>query len=263
MPSALQLLSFIATAGLLVAFSGSPKQDPTSNKKPYFRTGLEATLSGRVTFDGKPPKPRIIDMSADFICHQSNRKPETDWFLVTDKGIANVVVYLEDGAALSEYSFEIPDSSVVLKHKNCRYEPHVLGMRAGQPLVIENSDDTHHNTHPDSKLNDEWNQTQAPGAPPIVKTYKNPEVAVRFRDNQHPWERAYVAVFTHPYFAVSDQNGNYKIEGVPPGRYRLVAWHEEMGKKTLDLVLVPNESRDLGFTFGREDIKDSRLLIDY
>lgn len=50
------------------------------------------------------------------------------------------------------------------------------------------------------------------------------------RDTDHPWPRAYLAVFDHPYFAVSKPDGAFTIDGVPPGRYTLVAWHERTGR---------------------------------
>ena len=123
-------------------------------------------------------------------------------------------------------------------------------------LNILNHDPTVHNTHPASKNNPDWNQSQAPGASILNKTFPKPEMFIRFRDNHHPWERAYVSVFEHPLFAVTDDYGNYRIEGVPPGQYTVVAWHEHFGEKTVDIVFVPGESRYLKFNF---DVKDSLL----
>src|SRR4030095_6262499 len=96
-----------------------------------------------------------------------------------------------------------------------------------------------HNTHPVPQNNPEWNQTQPPGSPPLVKTFKRPEKLVPFKDNQHPWQRAYVRVVEHPFFAVSDEQGNFKIEGLPPGQYKVVAWHERFGEKSVDITLLP------------------------
>lgn len=50
------------------------------------------------------------------------------------------------------------------------------------------------------------------------------------KDADHPWPRAYVAVFDHPYYAVTRPDGSFSIDGVPPGKYTLVAWHERTGK---------------------------------
>jgi hypothetical protein len=221
------------------------------------RTGQEATLTGTITFTGKPPKPFLIDMSADPFCVASNPKLETEWFVVNNEKVANVLIYVS-GSPLDNYTFETPTSTVELEHKGCRYEPHVLGMQAGQRLSITNSDSTHHNTHPTPKNNGEWNQTQSPGAPPILKTFQRAEVAIPFKDNQHPWEKAYVGVFNHPFFAVSDALGNYRIEGLPPGSYKITAWHEQLGEKTVEVTVIPGESRFVGFTFAVTDLKSSK-----
>lgn len=220
-------IAIATTIAIAIAFH-LPSQDPGSSEKPYVRTGGEATLSGTVTFAGKPPSERIIDMSADPTCYQFNPEPTTEWYVVSNQQLANVIVYVTNNV-LDNYSFEIPSSPVLLDHKGCRYEPHVLGMRVGQVLRITNSDETVHNTHPTPKYNLEWNQSQPIGAPAIEKTFKHPEVAVPIKDNQHPWEKAYVGVFSHPFFAVTDASGNFLIEGLPPGTYKVIAWHESLG----------------------------------
>ena len=60
---------------------------------------------------------------------------------------------------------------------------------------------------------------------PTEKPFTAPGLVV-VRDKDHPWPTAYIAVFDHPYFAVTAPNGSFRIDGVPPGRYRLKVWHE-------------------------------------
>jgi hypothetical protein len=221
-----------------------------SNKKPYARTGSEAAVSGTIAFTGQQPKTLKIDMSSDPVCHEANPDPKIEATLVKNDRLANVFVYVKS-VALDAYSFDSPASPALLEHKGCRYVPHVLAMQAGQPLMILNSDPTQHNTHPAPKHNLEWNISQGIGSAAISKTFDKPEV-IPFKDNMHPWERAYVGVFSHPFFAISDEDGNYKIAGLPAGQYTLIAWHERLGEKTVDLVLVPGESRHQAFTFDAE-----------
>lgn len=252
----LKLVGTVVAATIFATFVlESPGQDPSSSKRAYVRTGQEATLSGTVTFTGTPPKALKIDMSADPSCYEKNPDPKTEWFVVSNERLANVLVYVTSNI-LENYSFEPPSSAVVMEHKGCRYEPRVLGIQARQPLSIANSDSTQHNSHPTPKNNAEWNQSQAIGSPPIVKTFERAELLIPFRDNQHPWEKAYVSVFSHPFFAVTDTNGNYKIEGLPPGSYNVVAWHERLGEKTVEVLFVPGESRHVGFDFGAADMKE-------
>jgi len=254
----LKIFAIAVTSILMVTIAlESPGQEPSSNKKAYVRTGQEATLSGTVTFTGKPPKPVKIEMAADPSCYEYDPDPKTEWFMVSNKKLANVLVYVASDS-LDNYSFEPPSTAVVLEHKGCRYEPHVLGLQVNQPLMIINSDNTYHNSHPTPKSNAEWNQTQPDGAPPIVKTFARPELLIPFKCNQHPWERAYLSVLSHPFFAVSDTDGNFKIEGLPPGSYQITAWHEKLGEKTAEIILVPGELGNLSFAFAAADLKDSK-----
>ena len=257
--SHLKALAITAAAILLMAVaSKSPGQDPASNKKVYVRTGHEATLSGTVTFTGTAPKPLAIDMSADPICYEGNPEPKTEWLVVSNEKLANVLVYVTSNTILDNYWFETPTSVAVLQHKGCRYEPHVMGIQTQQRFTIMNSDGTQHNTHPNPKNNPEWNMSQSAAGPPIDKTFVRAELSIPFKDNQHPWEKAYVSVFSHPFFAVTDADGNYRIEGLPPGSYNITAWHERLGEKTAEVIFVPGESRFVGFTFVAADLKDSK-----
>lgn len=244
----------LGTAGLLAVVVLSAGQDAgvSAAKKSYARTGYEVTLSGTITLTGKRPKPTRIDMAADPSCYDINPDPRTEWVVGNKGKLANVFVYVKS-EVLDTYTFEQPTSPAVLEHKGCRYVPHVLGMQLGQPLMIFNRDPTYHNTHPNPRNNPEWNQTQLPGAPPLTKMLELPETFIPFKDNQHPWEKAYVGVFTHPFFAVSDQYGNYRIEGLPAGRYTVVAWHERFGEKTVDITFVSGEARDLSFSFNARE----------
>jgi hypothetical protein len=61
---------------------------------------------------------------------------------------------------------------------------------------------------------------------------------VEVTDRDHPWPRAYVAVFDHPYFAVTSGNGTFTIDGVPPGKYTLRAWHERAAPYSQPVEIV-------------------------
>ena len=255
-----QLQALAATTTLLLVTSFGMQSKDADLKPAYIRTGQEITLTGSIDFTGRVPAPRTIDTSADPVCTEASPNLATDWLIVNDGRVENVVVYVTNSSILDTYSWKPPDSTVELEHTGCRYRPHVLALQVGQKLNIVNSDGTHHNTHPTPRLNKEWNQTQPPGAPPITNTFVHPEVAIPFKDNQHPWEKAYVAVFKHPYFAITDANGNFRIEGLPPGQYDLVAWHEEMGQKKMELTVAPGEPRTVAFSFDQSDLKGSRLM---
>jgi hypothetical protein len=238
------LISILGT----VYFNSAASQ----NKLPYKPTGEEASLVGTISFAGVPPKPKQIDVSADPICETVNPESPslpTEDVVVTDGKLANVFVYVKTGDALNIYSFEVPSTEVILEHKGCQYVPHVLGILAQQTLKILNSDTTTHFTHPTPKNNREWHQLQPPGAPPIEERFALPELFIPIKDNQHPWQKAYIGVLSHPFFSVSAKDGSYKITGLPTGEYTIVAWHEKYGEQTINVSFESREQKTLDFTF--------------
>lgn len=240
----------IVLATLIIILVTVPSNHATNQDRPLYRTtGDEGNLVGTVSFVGVPPGPRRIDVSADPICETINPEVTTEDVIVTDGKLANVFVYARAGDALDAYNFEAPSSEVSLEHKGCRYVPHALGMQTQQILKVLNSDPTTHNTHPIPKNNREWNQSQPPGATPIEHRFDWRELFIPVKDNQHPWEKAYVGVFSHPFFAVSDKDGSYRIAGLPPGQYTIVAWHERYGEQTIDVPIDRRERKRLDFTF--------------
>ena len=260
--------TFVLTLLFLFSlFSVSPallqdhgQETPARPLKPLYQpTGNEATLTGSIIANGEVPKPKRYDMTADPVCAElGGEHVVVQDLVVNNQRVLDTFVYLKSGEVLDKYRFEAPDSEVVLEHRNCNYSPRVLGIRVGQKLAIVNSDRTIHNTHPLPKYNQEWNMSQAVGSTPFVKSFNRAEQFIPVKDNHHPWERALLGVFDHPFFAVSDEFGNYELRGVPPGKYKLVVWHQRLGQQEMEITIVPGESRKIDFTFDLAK-PDSRM----
>ena len=205
-----------------------------------------ASVSGVVKFQGVAPKPTKIDMSADPKCLKSG--PASTQDIVTDAngGLENVVVYVADG--LAGRTFDSPQQPAVFTQKGCTYAPHVFAMRAGQKLDVVNSDSTTHNIHPQPENNREWNKSQPPGVA-IEETFAREEIAIPVKCNVHPWMKGYIAVFKHPYFAVSSKNGSFDLKDLPPGTYTIKAWHEKLGTMTQQVTVAAGESKTVEFVF--------------
>lgn len=223
---------------------------------PY--NGPTGTIAGVVSYNGAPPAAKKIDTTADPACGKANPNLMTDDTIVTDGKLANVFVYIKEGTVeggkkVGDYSWSTPANAVQLDQKGCHYTPHVIGVQTNQKISITNSDQTQHNIHPTPKLNQEWNQTQANGAPPIEKSFSRAEVLIPVKCNQHPWMKAYVGVMRTPFFAVSSTNGTYEIKGVPPGTYTVVAWREGGAngtEKPTQVTVTANGSAKADFAFG-------------
>lgn len=243
----------LATILVAVGCHSGSKPDKTGKsddgaKPAYASKGDEGTITGKVTFDGPAPELKKIDMSQDANCAGSAGDKSADDVLVADGKLANVFVYLK-GGPVDKFSFPTPSDPVTLDQQGCRYHPRVIGIQTNQPFKVTNSDSTTHNIHPSPKVNQEWNQMQAQGSPPIEKKFSRPETLIPVKCNQHPWMKANIGVLAHPYFAVSAKDGSYTIKNVPPGTYTLVFWHETKGEQTQQITIAAKESKTQDITY--------------
>jgi plastocyanin len=212
----------------------------------------EGKITGTVKLDGTAPHMKGIDMSKDPYCVKANANetPKMENVVAgSGGGLENVVLYISEG--LSGAALSAPPKNVpVFDQKNCRYTPHVLPMDVGQTFKVTTSDQTAHNIHPNPNPmtgNIPWNQSQPPGAPPIEKSWKAPEM-IEVKCNIHPWMHGWFAVVKGPY-AVTDSNGNYTIENVPAGSYTVTAWQETYGTQTQKVTVASGQAGKADFTF--------------
>jgi plastocyanin len=207
-----------------------------------------ATVRGVVHFDGKVPPAKTVSMAADPVCAKQHATTVLAQDIVADsKGdLQNVVVYVSEG--LSGQTFDAPAQPAVVEQKGCMYLPHVLAVRANQPLQLVNSDATSHNIHPQPANNREWNKAEPPGTK-MEETFGREEIAIPVKCNVHPWMRGYIAVFKHPYFAVTGKDGSFDLGNLPPGTYTIKAWHEKLGSSTQTVTVGANETKEISFVF--------------
>jgi plastocyanin len=215
---------------------------------PPPNTSGAASLKGIVRFEGTVPKPKLISMSADPSCAKQHPSPVFAQEVVTDaKGdLQNVVVFVSEG--LGDRTFDAPTQPVVVEQKGCMYQPHVLAVRANQPLHVVNDDPTSHNIHPTPANNREWNKAEPPGSS-VDESFAREEIAIPVKCNLHPWMHGYIAVFKHPYFAVTGKDGSFDLSSLPPGTYTIKAWHEKLGTSTQTITIGANETMEISFVF--------------
>ncbi len=236
-------LSLITTIALSASCG---KEESSGPAGPTWKpAGNEGNLAGTVTFTGAAPAPGKLDMANDPKCAGDNF---TEDVLVNDGKLQNVFVYVKSG--LPPVNFAPPTAEVTLDQKGCKYVPRVLGLQTGQPLKLTNSDATNHNIHPIPRKNREWNESQLAGQGPIIRKFREPEVLIPVKCNQHPWMLAHLGVLPHPFFAVSDAGGAFAIKGLPPGEYEIEAWHERYGAKTLKVTVPAKGEARADFAFA-------------
>ena len=146
-------------------------------------------------------------------------------------------------------AFEAPDvTSVIVDQHSETFAPHIVAIEAGTEVDFPNSDETYHNVFSLSPAAAFDLGRYAAGRSKSVR-FERPGIVRVFCDI-HSHMSAFVLVFGHRFFAVTDGDGRYRIGGVPPGRYTVVAWHERFGRVSQS-IQVPEGGDDvnLDFTF--------------
>jgi hypothetical protein len=228
--------------------SGEPSAPGGTPAGQKVDSATAGEVSGTVALDGTAPMNEPIKMNADPVCVKENTTPQfQETYEAADGKLANVFVYIKDG--LGNYVYDTPTEPATIDQMNCRYHPHVFGMRVNQPLTIVNSDPTLHNIHAIPKTNKEFNNGQPIQGMKMTHTFDTKEVMVPFKCDVHGWMNAYVGVLDHPYFAVTGKDGKFSLKTVPPGTYTIEAWHEKLGAMTQSVTVGPKDTKEITFTF--------------
>ena len=245
-------VGWIVAALLLVGCGGSktaenvkPASAPAAIEDPN-----AGSISGRVNFTGQQPVMKTIDMSATMACERTHTTPQKSEEIVVNQNgtLKNVFVWVKSG--VPDKAWPAPAATLRLDQAGCIYKPHMIGVMTNQPIQFTNSDPTNHNIHPLPRVNQEWNESQPPNAGEKVKRFTRQEVMIPVKCNIHPWMRAWIGVVNHPFFAVTGDDGSYKIPGLPPGTYTLEAWHEKYGVKDIEVTVAPKSDKAVAFDYS-------------
>jgi plastocyanin len=204
-----------------------------------------ANITGAVKVVGAPPEMPLTKRQADPFCAKTPMKEEE---VVVGPGgaLKNVMVRISKGIT---GKYDPPADRATLDQTACMYRPRVQGIVAGQTLEIRNSDQTLHNVHGYKGASTLFNQAEIPGLPPITKKLTDADQTVKFKCDVHPWMTGYVVVSSHPFFAVTGDDGKFDIAKVPPGKYTLEAWHERYGVKTSDITVTADKPTEVSFQY--------------
>jgi hypothetical protein len=214
------------------------------------------TVKGQVVWGEKElPKPKKEKVEKDQE-HCLSKGPIYSEALVVDpktKGVKWAVVWLVDAkdpkkpVPIPPKLKAVPKAPMLLDQPCCKFEPHALALREGQTLIAKNSAPVAHNVNwTGGTANPGNNVIVPPGGQIEIKDLKAARFPVSISCNIHPWMKAWVRVFDHPYFAVTDKDGNFKISNLPPGKYTVEAYHLKAGAKTQELQ-VDGDKKDVNF----------------
>jgi plastocyanin len=197
-----------------------------------------ATIRGVVVFTGAVGEPKKVPVTIDhYIC--GKEKPAEDLVVGAERGVKNAVVWLQTpppGAAWPSAPVKIE-----MDQKACAFVPRVVLVPAGGTVEFLNSDRLLHNLHSVSRENPSFNRTQPRGrAIPIA--FAKPEI-IRVNCDLHSWMRAWVVVADHPFYALSNDAGEFALPSVPPGKYTLQIWQEALGVTSREVTIGSDDAR--------------------
>jgi len=164
-------------------------------------------------------------------------------------GVRWVLVWLADPKDHKNVAFTPPIHPSLKKFKEtveidqpcCVFEPRVIGLREGQTLTVKNPAPVAHNFSINSiNGGPVKNPLIPPGGQDVVKGFVPKYLPTPYSCSIHAWMKGYIGVFAHPYFAITDENGNFEIKNAPAGKFRLVLWQEKSG------WVVMKNPRDVG-----------------
>lgn len=202
------------------------------------------TISGTVRLDGKAPERIKIDMSLDPACGAGGGDNYSEQYVVHDGKVANVYLYIKTGPPAAMTAATPNAVPVVMDQKGCHYTPHVIALMRGGSLEFRNSDMTMHTIHtiPTTPKGRQLDIAEGPRGAPQTVAFKDTAIMIPVRCDPHPWMNAFINVADTPFYAVTDADGHFEIEGLPAGQYELAAVHEKLGEKTMSVMVKPQET---------------------
>lgn len=197
------------------------------------------TVKGKVVWAGEMPKPAKLNVSQDKAVCLANGDLYDESLVVNtkNKGVKWVFIWLApmDPAVPMPIHPALKDpkgKDVVLDQPSCMFTPRALAIREGQNLVVKNPAPMLHNIkwtgNPDFPENS-GNQGIPPGKAYTIKELKAQKLPLMLECTVHPWMKARLGVFEHPYFAITDADGNFEIPNAPAGKFKLFVYQESIG----------------------------------
>jgi plastocyanin len=202
-------------------------------------------IKGRVGYTGRAPAKKALDRKSDKFCAAIPAFDESLLLSPDGKAVANVLVRVKGAPATPP-----PSVPVVVDQVACVYRPRVQGAVEGQRVEIRNTDPTFHNVHAYQDQRTLFNTGQPAKVRPANKALPAGDGPMKLKCDVHPWMIAYV--FPHPngLFAVTDSEGRFSIEGIPPGKYTLEVWHETLGTQSIPVTIEEGKTIEPKISFA-------------
>lgn len=204
------------------------------------------SLEGTVRLKGGAGKPKkLVVMTDRAVC---GREVPSEGLVTGKKGeLKNAVVFLR-GPVEGAKSFAGWKRPFEIDQKGCLFQPRILLVPVGQPVMVKNSDGILHNFHTFSKKNRPLNRAQVGGGAPLQLTFDRSE-SIRYECDVHSWMKGWIVVADHPYYALTSEEGAVRLEDIPAGNYDLQVWHEALGELEKRVTIREGETTRVDFQY--------------
>lgn len=231
------------------------------------RTGW-ATIRGRITVDGDPPKPGPLNITKDQQVCAPGGGPVLSEAIVFDpstRGLANFVLYTSDPSGENVH----PDMQatgadpIPYNQKSCRFVDHVLVMQTTQTLDMTNSDPVPHNTKIDGTRAKSINLTISPGSAEGYTPGRAERAPIPATCSIHPWMIAYILPLNNAYGTVSTKDGTFEIPNLPAGvKLKMRVWHESINSFS-DVTIggSPVKGGSFALTLNKDEVRELNITI--
>ena len=224
--------------GMVFGCSGAEESSPEVQDE-----GL-GTLTGVIRLSGdRVTTPTIVENSTDpEVCGE--RHSLQDLVVGSGRGIRYVIVALVD---VPEDSFpQMVGEPLIIDNRDCRFTPHVSVVTAGTVIEATNSDPVLHTTHLYGAMERNF---ALPTVGLRVSRVAEGEGMVIVKCDVHGWMQSFLRIDPHPFHAVTDAAGTFRINNIPPGEYTLEVWHERLGQTHRSIRIESAQSTEISVSF--------------
>ena len=219
------------------------------------------TIQGKATLVGKMPFPRIyhlilfpnIDMCAEIDTDDEMNRVLNDFKVSPDGGLKDVVVTIQQVDAGKPFNKD----PINIVAENCKFLPDVSIIRQGETFKVDNLDAVMHNSQVYQKERGKILLNIPIPAEEVTEgkiTFKKKYKIMQMICGMHEFMKTWGYRVQNPYYSQTKIDGNFKINNIPPGEYKLTAWHYLMKKQTQKIKIAAGETVDLSFVFDADKV---------
>jgi hypothetical protein len=210
---------------------------------------MAGSIIGEVKFVDEPPITAAVKVSKDQdYCGES--LPNETYLVSSDGRLKNVVVFIDTETTTALVD---PQKENILNNTGCRYAPRILVMQKGEKLKVKNNDPKLHIPHSYHEERTVFNLSLPFRGTTIDATPRIRQTGLlKVVCDTHAWMLAYIHVFDHPYFSITDERGAFTIPNLPAGTYILKAWHEDAGLTSQEITVSENGDVRTVFEFTKK-----------